>query len=112
VLNTVMTSPSPMVAGDHGWEATAFARPGPKSWDKEGIVVPEKHNIAASRPLIGPDAAGIGVGATGTFVTVCSDRNPEPIPPHPRFIAELEILADSFERCETRIVHPNRCQLL
>jgi hypothetical protein len=79
VLNTVRTSPPPIVAGIHVWETTAIARPGPKQWDREGIVVPEKHNIAASLPLIEPDAAGIGVGATETFVAARSDRNPEPI---------------------------------
>ena len=46
------------------------------------------------RPIIGPNAAGVDVGAREMYVAIPPDRDAEPVRVFPTFTADLEALAD------------------
>jgi len=57
-----------------------------------------------SLPVIEPNAAGIGIGATEILVAVPADRDPEPIRYFLTFTVDLERLADWLQRCRIQTV--------
>jgi len=66
--------------------------------------VPKKRNKVGILPIIEPNAAGIDIGATETFVEVPGDRDAEPVRSFKTFTADLERLADWLQQCQIRTV--------
>ena len=55
-------------------------------------------------PVLHPDAAGIDVGASGLYVAVSADRDPQPVRSFPTFTRDLHALADWLVQCGIRSV--------
>ncbi|HLA13044.1 MAG TPA: IS110 family transposase [Pyrinomonadaceae bacterium] len=59
----------------------------------------QKQSDQAMLPVMRPNAAGIDIGATETFVAVPADRDPEYVRSFPTFTQDLYALADWLEQC-------------
>ena len=52
-----------------------------------------------SLPILKPNAAGVDIGATGIFVAVPADRDPQPVRSFQTFTEDLHRLADWLTSC-------------
>lgn len=57
------------------------------------------NNKKVALPMLNPDAAGIDIGATGIYVAMPPDRDPEPVRMFASFAEDLNALADWLQQC-------------
>src|SRR5438477_12986797 len=63
-----------------------------------------KSRVNRTMPMVNPNAAAIGVGATMHMAAVRADRAPEPVRSFSTFTADLHRLVDWFTECGVETV--------